>query len=173
MAGGRRQPGIAPLQLALDNPLWAFSLAVYPEPGVSEECIALQDERGIYVNVLLLCAYVGRMRGVMLLADDLKAASAAIDGWQSGVIRPLREARRALKVVENEPAQRLRGNVKKDELLAEQIEQALLWAWCEQHLAGRTAGDRGAALAANIAAMLGGPLAPNLARAALRQAAKI
>ena len=161
------------MQLTLDNPLWAFSLGIYPEPGVSEECIALQDQRGIYVNVLLLCAYVGGMRGVTLSANDLKAANAAIEGWQGGVIRPLREARRALKPIKNEPAQRLRGNVKKDELLAEQIEQALLWDWCQRHIEGRQGGNHSAALAANIAAMLGGPLAPNLSRAVLRRASKI
>lgn len=161
------------MQITLDNPLWAFSLAVYPEAGVSEECIALQDQRGIDVNLLLFCAYVGGIRGVTLSADDLKEATAAAAGWQSGVIRPLREARRALKPIENEPAQRLRGNVKKDELLAEQIEQALLWAWCREHLAARSGGERGAALNANIVVLLGGPAAPNLGRAALRQAAKI
>ena len=161
------------MQITLDNPLWAFSLAVYPEAGASEECIALQDQRGIDVNLLLLCAYVGGIRGVTLSADDLKEATAAAEGWQSGVIRPLREARRALKPIENEPAQRLRGNVKKDELLAEQIEQALLWEWCQRHLEGRPGVERAVALNANVAALLGGPAAPNLASAVLRQAAKI
>jgi uncharacterized protein (TIGR02444 family) len=161
------------LQLALDNPLWAFSLAVYPEPGVSEECIALQDARGIDVNLLLFCAYAGGMRGVALSADEVQDAAATVANWHAGVIRPLREVRRALKPIENAPAQQLRGNVKKDELLAEQIEQALLWGWCREKLAARPRGDRAAALAANIAAMLGGPAAPNLVRAALRQAAKI
>ena len=161
------------MQITLDNPLWAFSLAVYPEAGVSEECIALQDQRGIDVNLLLLCAYVGGIRGVTLSADELSKAATAVAGWQSGVIRPLREARRALKPIASEPAQPLRGIVKKDELLAEQIEQALLWEWCREALAARSGGERGAALNANIAALLGGPAAPNLAGAALRQAAEI
>jgi len=161
------------LQITLDNPLWAFSLAVYPEAGVSEECIALEDQRGIDVNLLLLCAYLGGIRGVTLSADEVRKAATAVAGWQSGVIRPLREARRALKPIADEPAQRLRDNVKKDELLAEQIEQALLWEWCREELAARSGGERSAALNANIAALLGGPAAPNLAGAALRQAAKI
>ena len=160
------------MQITLDNPLWAFSLAVYPEAGVSEECIALQDQRGIDVNLLLLCAYVGGMRGVTLSANDLTEATAAAAGWQNGVIRPLREARRALKPIENEPAQALRAAVKKDELLAEQVEQALLWEWCQRSVQARPGGDRSAALTANIAALLGGPAAPNLARAVLRQTAK-
>ena len=161
------------MQITLDNPLWAFSLAVYPEAGVSEECIALQDQRGIDVNLLLLCAYAGGVRGVTLSADDLEKAKAVVEAWQSSVIRPLREVRRALKPIDEDAARRLRGNVKKDELLAEQIEQALLWEWYRDGPAALARGEHPMALNANITALLGGRAAPNLVGAVLRQAAKI
>ena len=160
------------MQLALENPLWNFTLAVYPEAGVSDELIALQDRLGLNVNLLLLCAYVGGMRGVTLTADELQQASAAVAEWQRDVIRPLRTARRALKAVDADAAQALRTSVKKDELTAEQIEQAMLWACCER-LPGRAAGDRAAALKANIAALAGPAGVSNLEHAVLRQAAKI
>jgi uncharacterized protein (TIGR02444 family) len=160
------------LQLSLENPLWNFTLAVYPEAGVSDELIALQDRLGLDVNLLLFCAYMGGMRGVTLTADELGEVSAAVAGWQRDVIGPLRTARRALKDIVADAAQALRSSVKKDELAAEQIEQAMLWAQCER-LSGRGGGDRTAALNANIAALAGPEGASKLARAVLRQAAEI
>jgi uncharacterized protein (TIGR02444 family) len=160
------------LQLSLENPLWNFTLAVYPEPGVSDECIALQDRYALDVDVLLFCAYAGGI-GVTLTADDIAHASAAVAGWHCEIVRPLRAVRRALKPIEADAAQALRASVKKDELTAEQIELAMLWAWSRQGLAGHPAGDRAAAIEANIAALLarhgGTGGAPNLVRAALRQ----
>jgi uncharacterized protein (TIGR02444 family) len=159
------------LQLSLENPLWDFTLAVYPEAGVSDELIALQDRLGLDVNLLLFCAYMGGLRSVTLTADELGAVRAAVMPFQRDVISPLRTARRALKPVDAEAAQALRESVKKDELQAEKIEQALLWAECER-LSGRTAGDRATALYGNIAALTGPEGAPKLAAAVLRQAAK-
>jgi uncharacterized protein (TIGR02444 family) len=161
------------LHAALENPLWAFSLAVYPEAGVSEECIALQDECGVDVNLLLFCAYVGGVRGVTLSQPDLLGAAEAVAHWHAEVVRPLRAVRRALKPIAEDAAQTLRARIKADELLAEQIEQATLWRWACERLAAREAGDRSAALAANIASLLGGRPAPNLAAAVLRHAGKI
>ncbi len=41
---------------------WDFSLAIYRQPGVPEECLALQERLGADVNLLLLCAYLGAKR---------------------------------------------------------------------------------------------------------------
>ena len=165
------------MQAPLENPLWEFSLVIYAEPGVQEECLTLQERLGLDVNLLLFCAYAGGIEGVRLSAEDLDAAEGVIGGWHREVVRPLRAARRALKTWGVEDAQALRSRVKADELKAEQIEQALLWAWSRQHLAGRAAGAHDKALAANLAQILSfhdapDAGAPNLARAVLRRAVK-
>lgn len=164
------------MQLSLENPLWKFSLVIYSQDGVQEECLALQERFALDVNLLLFCAYMGGT-GVTLSADDLQGASAAVADWHRDVVRPLRTARRALKPIAADAAQALRADVKKDELRAEQIEQAMLWSWSGERLAGRAAGERGAALKANIAALLaragGEGGAPHLARAVLRHRAEI
>ena len=162
------------MQLTLENPLWKFSAVIYAEAGVQEECLALQERYSLDVNLLLFCAYTGG-HGVTLSADELRDAMAAVADWHHDVVRPLRAARRALKSARAEAAQALRNDVKNDELRAEQIEQAMLWSWSAERLAGRRAGERSAALAANVAALLaqygGAGGAPCLTGAVLRRPA--
>jgi uncharacterized protein (TIGR02444 family) len=163
--------------LQAENPLWTFSLVVYAEAGVQEECLALQERLALDVNLLLLCAYAG-VRGVTLSGNDVVAAAGAAAGWHGDVVRPLRMARRALKSVARDDAAALRAEVKTAELKAEQIEQAMLWGWWRERPAGAPADPR-AALAANVRRLLDhyhadnadpAQAAPNLLRAALRHA---
>ena len=81
-----------------ENPLWTFSLVVYAEPGVQEECLVLQERHALDVNLLLLCAYAG-VRGVILSEQDIAEAAGTVSSWHADVVRPLRAARRALKPV--------------------------------------------------------------------------
>jgi uncharacterized protein (TIGR02444 family) len=46
--------------------LWSFSLAVYSDGSVQQECLNLQDQYGIDVNVLLFCAYAGVIHGAIM-----------------------------------------------------------------------------------------------------------
>jgi uncharacterized protein (TIGR02444 family) len=163
--------------LQAENPLWSFSLVVYAEAGVQEECLVLQERHALDVNLLLLCAYAG-VRGVMLSEHDVADAAAAVAGWHRHVVRPLRTARRALKGIARDDAAALRTDVKAAELRAEQIEQAMLWQWWQARAAG-AASSAPAALAANLRALLRhygardthpAQAAPNLLRAALRHA---
>lgn len=160
-----------------ENPLWTFSLVVYAEAGVQEECLALQERLALDVNLLLLCAYAG-VRGVTFSGHDVAAAAGAVAGWHSDVVRPLRSARRALKAIARDDAATLRTEVKSAELKAEQIEHAMLWAWWRQRPAGAAA-DPQAALTANVRRLLEhhhaddadpAQAAPNLLRAARRHA---
>jgi uncharacterized protein (TIGR02444 family) len=115
--------------LDLDNPFWRFSLAVYAAPGVADECLALQDTRGIDVNMLLFCAWLGARR-TALTADDLAPIEAGARPWREAAVQPLRAARRgikALKAADNDIAA-LRNDVAALELRAEQIEQAMLFS---------------------------------------------
>ncbi|MGZ3308467.1 MAG: DUF2390 domain-containing protein, partial [Xanthobacteraceae bacterium] len=38
---------------AQGSPFWRFSLRFYRQPKVADTCIALQEERGVDVNLLL------------------------------------------------------------------------------------------------------------------------
>ncbi len=120
---------------------WAFSLSVYRQPGVPEECLALQGSLGADVNLLLLCAYLGAKQKALLDKDDIEALAAASLAWHVDIVRSLRAARQALKPWEEgrdqklqDSARVLRSAVKKLELDAERIEHDLLANWAS----GRT-----------------------------------
>jgi len=143
----------------LDTPFWAFSLAVYAGDGVSEECLSLQEQLELDVNLLLFAAYLGAAEGVALTIQDISGASAAIADWHGEVVRPLRRARRALKHPSLDTGNPLRAadatlrlQVKRAELDSEKIEQAMLWQWSRQELGSRTRSD--GALAANVRGVL-------------------
>jgi uncharacterized protein (TIGR02444 family) len=145
----------------LDTPLWTFSLAVYGAEGVADECLDLQERFELDVNLLLFAAYAGAVEGIQLNAQDIAAAAAAVSAWHAEIVRALRGVRRGLKPVSldggnplHPAAASLRAQVKAAELKAEKIELAMLWLWSRQHLAGRTRGDAGAALATNLRALL-------------------
>jgi uncharacterized protein (TIGR02444 family) len=143
----------------LDTSFWAFSIAVYAGDGVAEECLSLQERLELDVNLLLFAAYMGAAEGVALTIQDISAASAAIADWHGEVVRPLRRVRRALKQPSLEDGNPLRAadaalrlQVKRAELDAEKIEQAMLWQWSRQELGGRTRND--GALGSNVRGVL-------------------
>src|SRR3974377_2490761 len=53
----------------MSQSLWNFSLAAYANKAVQDECLALQDEFGLDVNLILLCSYLGAVHGVTLTAE--------------------------------------------------------------------------------------------------------
>ena len=122
------------MPLELDNPFWQFSLRVYGAPGVSEECLELQDKLGIDVNVMLYAVWLGAVRGIALRADDLARIEDGVASWSADVVRPLRKVRRAMKAmpdIADPQLQALRKRVADTELFSEQIEQALLFQLSE------------------------------------------
>jgi uncharacterized protein (TIGR02444 family) len=135
----------------LDTPLWAFALAVYGGDGVADECLDLQERLGLDVNILLFAAFIGAVEAVQLESQDITAASAAVADWQSEIVRPLRQVRRALKPMS---AEGLRAQVKVAELEAEKIELAMLWQWSRSQLADRPHTDRDQSLATHLRGVL-------------------
>lgn len=117
------------------SPFWTFSLTVYSDSAVQEECLCLQDHHGIDVNLLLFCAFVGAVHGAVLSPDDVRQAAGIVEAWHSSVVASLRAARRALKPFAAEPspitskAEALRTDVKAVELEAERLEQMMLQGW--------------------------------------------
>ena len=111
-----------------DNALWAFSLGLYGRAGVAPACLALQDEAGADVNLvlfLLWCAATDRP----LDAAAIWAADGRVAPWRGDVVEPLRAVRRALK---GEPLagfgpEAYRQRIKAAELEAERLVQAALF----------------------------------------------
>ncbi len=117
------------MTLDLDGPHWRFSLSVYRAPDVPEACLALQDEYGTDVNVLLFFLWMTTSWCSAPATVDIARADAKVHDWRGGVVVPLREVRRTLKTFPALPrseSERLRQKVKAAELAAEQLEQALL-----------------------------------------------
>ena len=79
---------------------WNFSIAVYSERGVQNECLHLQEQFGLDVNIVLFCAFAGAVHGICLTEDDIVRAQKEVTGWQEDVVKPLRAARRNLKQIE-------------------------------------------------------------------------
>ena len=115
---------------------WNFSLAVYRQPGVADECLRQQDEFGVDVNLLLFCAFVGAVHDAVLTSADIAAAKQVVEAWHNEIVRPLRNARRALKPLEagQDAIKTLRAQVKAVEVEAERREQTMLAAWATEHL---------------------------------------
>ncbi len=143
----------------MSSPFWNFSLAVYGAGAVQNECLDLQDQFGLDVNLILLCAFLGAVHGVALTPDDIAAARETVQQWQEQVVRPLRAARRNLKSVELQDLQdgtaamQLRAQVKVAELEAERTEQMMLERWAEARLATWPRGKAGDAVSANLQAL--------------------
>lgn len=115
-----------------DRPLWDYSVRVYGRPGVTDACIALQDDYGLDVNVLLLCLWSGQEGPGPLDRRALDLAMSAVWQWQRDVVRPLRSLRRLLTrngpPAGPEQRQRVRQLVAEAELASEAVEQDLLAA---------------------------------------------
>ena len=143
-----------PANPADDNPFWDFSLEVYERDGVAASCLTLQDRRGLDVNLLLFCGWAAG-KGWVFDQEDIDRLDASVAPWQRNVVVPLRELRRRLKDCAEVPgAETLRQRIKRDELQAEAIEQALLVASLPDGLVGMADSAAAAAAAGNMVAYL-------------------
>ncbi len=132
-------------QLDYDNSFWRFSLAVYGRGEVAKECLGLQDAYGIDVNILLFCAWLGT-QSVALNREDIEAASRTVAGWHEDIVRPLRAVRQRVKDFSDD--EKLRASIKGIEIEAEQIEQAMLFAYSRHLQRGNAA--QGDCVARNV-----------------------
>ena len=116
--------------MQLQGPLWKFALDFYAKPGVAMALLTLQDEADVDVIQVLLTTYTYKTRGHALSADDLADAASEMDEWREVVVLPLRRVRKSLRSAESRPdKEKLRQDVKKAELLAEQIQIAMAERW--------------------------------------------
>ncbi len=108
---------------------WDFSVRAYSQPGVADACLALQDQYGLDVNLLLYCCWIGAFRG-SIPESDLTAALEFSTIWSANVVRPLRQVRAWMKTTgcQSERLPRadcmaVRADVKATELAAERLQQ--------------------------------------------------
>ena len=161
-------------ELQYDNDFWRFSLAAYEPIDVAEECLALQDALGLDVNLLLYCAWFGT-RAIVLSRSDIEFASRIVAPWHDNVVRPLRSVRRQIKARFGSEFENLRSRVKIMELEAEQIEQAMLFAYSREIQSLRTSTDHRDAITENVReyiTMMSRPEQPELAAPFLVRAAQ-
>ena len=113
------------------SPLWRFSLRTYRQPGVADACIALQDECGVDVNVLLFFLWLAAEKQ-LVPALNARAVCGQAALWHDDVVAPLRTVRRKLKggstLVEHNTAELFRTRIKGVELEAERLQQEALFA---------------------------------------------
>lgn len=120
-----------------DQSFWDFSVRTYRQKGVADACLALQDERGVDVNLLLFCIWTGATRGSF---DDQVFDAALIFSrrWCDNVVAALRGIRRWMKVVgcpdtvvATDQCMSLRDEVKQVEFKAERLQEDTLEALCD------------------------------------------
>lgn len=75
---------------------WEFALGSYARPGVAPCCVALQDQHGANVMLLLYCAWRAQ-GGECVRGAALRQAMARLEPLDCHLLRPLRAARRATR----------------------------------------------------------------------------
>jgi uncharacterized protein (TIGR02444 family) len=136
------------------SPFWRFSLRIYRQPGVADACIALQDECGVDVNVLLFFLWLAADKK-LIPARNARAVCEQAALWHDDVVMPLRTLRRKLKegstLVAHNTAELFRTRIKAVELEAERLQQEAMYDLVRDSLLGETAPSVADAALANVA----------------------
>ena len=121
---------------------WDWALAAYDRPGVAEACLSLQDDHGQQTAYLLWAAWASPPAAA--LADGAELAR----HWETTILGPVRQSRRALKAplepVDDAARLAVRETVKAVEL---DLEKLLMTS-----LAGLSTPGPGAAISALVRA---------------------
>ncbi|HEX9489573.1 MAG TPA: TIGR02444 family protein [Stellaceae bacterium] len=133
---------------------WKFSLDFYARPGVEAACLALQDQHGRDVNIMLYLCWLGLSARGRIDGDGLARAEETMAPWRRAAIEPLRAARRGLDPAERDGVAALYEAAKAIELVAERMGQQQLGALAPPP-APRAADRRAADAAANLTLYLG------------------
>ena len=111
---------------AQGSPFWRFSLRFYRQAGVADACIALQEQSGVDVNLLLYLLWRAIERRAFA-AGEVQSIEDTIGPWRQATVIPLRGVRRALKappaLVAAAAAEAFRTRIKAVELEAERLQQ--------------------------------------------------
>ena len=74
------------------SPFWRFSLRFYRQPKVADACIALQEEAGVDVNLLLFLLWHATLKR-MLSVLEVGELEGRIGAWRDATVIPLRAVR--------------------------------------------------------------------------------
>jgi uncharacterized protein (TIGR02444 family) len=115
---------------------WDFSVRTYYGEGVQEAFLDLQNERGVDINLLLFCMWLGKTHG--LYSDEtFKSACEFSELWAENVVVPLRNVRTWMKLtgcpetgVSVDDCMSLRDKVKGVEFGAEKLQEEMLESLC-------------------------------------------
>ena len=140
---------------AQGSPFWRFSLRFYRQPQVADACIALQEESGVDVNLLLFLLWHATRKRVVSPAQ-VEGLERRIGAWRDMTVVPLRAVRRALRsppaLVEPATAEAFRTRIKAVELEAERLQQEAMYELARAAPLGADAASPDAAARANVAA---------------------
>ena len=138
---------------AQGSPFWRFSLQFYRQKGVADACIALQEQSGVDVNLLLYLLWHARECRTFAVGD-IEWLERKIGPWREATVIPLRGVRRALKVppalVDAPIVEAFRTRIKAVELEAERLQQEAMYGLAAPP--GERAASPTAAANASIAA---------------------
>jgi len=116
----------------MSESFWDFSLRTYGTKNVAEACLSLQNERGLDVNMLLYCCWVGVTRGQQE-RDLFLHVFEFSENWAKQVVRPLRNVRTWMKLegcedtrIATDTCMNFREKVKAVEINAEKMQQEVL-----------------------------------------------
>jgi uncharacterized protein (TIGR02444 family) len=110
-----------------ENPFWDYSVEVYGRDGARDTCLALQDEAGADVNLVLFFCWIASSGRGRLTRAEIQSAMAAVAVWRVQVLLPLRRVRDRLKANQGSDEAALRKDLQKLELQAERLEQDRLF----------------------------------------------
>jgi uncharacterized protein (TIGR02444 family) len=139
-----------PLLMELENPLWQYACQVYSQAGMEVALLALQDDHGADINLIL--------QALWLASEGQEWTKACIPTdyakWMEEQVLPLRQMRRSMKAewVEKRGPQYdgFRQQVKKLELKAEQYALGMLCACSKNIVCENIDGSGKAALENNL-----------------------
>lgn len=118
-----------------NNPFWAFSLRIYGKDGVAPACLRLQERHSVDVNILLFACWCAIEGPGALSEQAMRQVVDAVSPWHDRQVRTLRRLRVELKTERHgapaDLAESLRNQIKAGELLAERIEQTMLYRMAE------------------------------------------
>jgi uncharacterized protein (TIGR02444 family) len=135
------------------SPFWRFSLQFYRQGAVADACIALQEDAGVDVNLLLFLLWLaGKQR--QLAAVEIAALDQRVRDWRDSTVKPLRAIRRDLKtapdLVAAPLAEAFRTRIKAAELEAERLQQEAMYEIASAAPLGLEADSGLAAARANL-----------------------
>jgi uncharacterized protein (TIGR02444 family) len=146
---------MSPAESQQGSLFWRFSLRFYRQPAVADVCIALQEQAGVDVNLLLFLLWHATYKRA-LSAAEVAELEGRIGPWRDATVIPLRAVRRALKsppaLVAPATAELFRTKIKAVELEAERLQQEAMYELARPPLLGHEAPSQEDAARANVAA---------------------